>query len=293
MALESLLPGKRSVFTRDNGADRSLKPAARPDSRVTSDDKPPREGAEATSGKPNLRATAVTNTPLPGTIGEAGATITHEPPQWSEGHVVQEAIPTSLTPLEYAFAQRVVGEGKLWPTYAEIPKKIRDVIKALNQAYEQITSSSFPPTPAESAQIYQSILAQLSRVDEIVGSREDVPNRIAALLDALRDGSAETRQIVDRVAAFVMLETLLQNGVIRQHVERGALDIPNVSYIFNDRNEQGSKSVLIAEVAKGLRQYRKGHKGNAWGDGSGELMDKFAQAIPNWPAYADVLSRFK
>lgn len=229
--------------------------------------------------------------PRPG--AEVGATIQNQASAPERPTSTQEVIPANLPPLMHAFAQRVVGEGRLWPTYGEIPQNIKGVIRALNQAYEQITLGSLPPTPAENAQIYQSILAQLLMVDEIVRSGEDVSSKIATLLNALREGNAETRQIVDRVAAFVMLETLLQNGAIRQHVERGALDILNVSYIFNDRNEQGPKSVLIAEVAKGLRQYRQGHNGSPWGDGSGELMDRFAQAIPNWPAYADVLSRFK
>lgn len=54
MAFESLFSGKKPILERDGGADKSLKPVARPDSRVTSDDKLPREGAEAIGGKPKL-----------------------------------------------------------------------------------------------------------------------------------------------------------------------------------------------------------------------------------------------
>lgn len=256
----------------------------------------PRERSAAPRTR-EVAATPLTKTPLVAPGGESGATITTQTPQRADVPAAQEAIPSTLSPLEYAFTQRVVGEGKLWPTYGEIPQNIKGVIRALNQAYEQITLGSLPPTPAENTQMYKSILAQLTRVDEIVRSREDVPNKIAALLNALRVGGEETRQIADRVAAFVMLEALLRDSAVYQHLNTRPSVGLEAGYVFNDNNRrnQGDSRLHypIIDIAAGVKRYRGGHQGDSWGDGSGELMDKFAQAIPNWPAYADVLSRFK
>lgn len=264
---------------------------------------PARRGGSG-PGTTERRPTSPSSTVLPDHLAQSATALVHGQQEVAAAQNIvsrtsgekpvppqTEAIPANISPSVRYLVQRLLDQHKEWTKYADIPLPVREAMDRYTWAEEREAGGDLD---ASSIDI---LLSKLNEINDILASKVDVQNRIAALLKALRDNST-TLQIADRAALLCLLQTMLDNGDVLSFITRHSInDALYLERIF-DRNgairrDYPRVDMSIISIAAAIKEYVSSKPADAkWGPGSGAMLTTFRDALTDRDKYRDFFKEF-